>query len=154
MSSGHTETPRPWKHCGLVILWAPSLVQGAECLCPGPAAPDGDSCGGRKTSASCVTPPSRCCFFLAAPEQVSSNDPAHRRKVAGDRKRMENGKDQDLPEGEGLKPVWLVWCPWAPAPCPAPALKEPWSKKTMLGEREARSHRKSPAQPVKARAAS
>lgn len=49
VSKGHTETPHPWKHCGLVILWTPSLIQGAGCLCPGPAAPDDDPCGSRKT---------------------------------------------------------------------------------------------------------
>lgn len=162
VSNGHTEAPGPTSCGGLLGPWAPPLIQGAQCLCPCPGAPDGDPCGSRRTplprkprggtSGSGVTPQSQSCFSSAASGQVSPDDPAHRRKQAGNRQRLENGKDQNFPEGETLnvlvlslrKPVWLVWCPWAPAPCVAPALK-----KATLGRKGGGRHGESTA--VKAR---
>lgn len=58
-------------------------------------------------------------FSLAASRQGSPDDPAHCRSVAGDRQRVESGKDQNFPEGEPLntlvlsllEPMGLVSCP-------------------------------------------
>ena len=133
VSNGHTEAPGPTRCGGLVVPWAPPLIQ--EPLTATPVGAEGPrSLGSPRggTSGSSGTPQSPSCFSLAASGQVSPDDPAHRRNVAGHRQRLESGKDQNFPEGETLnalvfsllKPVWPVWCPWAPAPCVAPALKK------------------------------
>lgn len=49
VSNGHTEAPGPARCGGLLGPWAPPLIQGAQCLCPCPGAPDGDPCGSRRT---------------------------------------------------------------------------------------------------------